>query len=559
MNKQTLQALFYKTLKDQDIAYKELDTNEYQLVKVIIPTIFSDNILIFEGKVGSFDTPFYSEGFQMLSQTGGTFGSPKAIGRCPDDEPPYSFNPNYYCKIAYNYIIFRKDNTWCLLGFTSCNHYSGVFEIYPDGYLKVFMSLDGSTKRSGDVLNFEKFTILCGDSKDAVLKQYAKLIQNNHKTLTFSKDVNGWCSWYWYYEKVTDKDIYNNLEILKKHKDLSYVQIDDGYQTFMGDWLDFSDKFPDGLDKVVKTIIDAGKEPALWVAPFIVSEHSRLFKEHPDYLLRDYEGNLVSSDKLTYGGWRDTPWYVLDFSNYEVIKYIQKVFRYFHNKLKIKYYKLDACYWAAIAGYRYNRNFSRVDNYRAGLESILEIVGQDSFVLGCNAPMWPSLGLVHGMRISDDIVRNKDRIHQVSFELFNRLWMNKTLWLNDPDCLCLKDLGEQVAASNDYSLHKATILLSDGVFMLGDALETLDSSDFADINKILDLKKQDKEISYNDDFTFFKVKLKDHCLHVHYNFGNEDRNITLENGAIDFFSCKKLDLNQTLQAGSALVVDYKNS
>ena len=72
--------------------------------------------------------------------------------------------------------------------------------------------------------------------------------------------LTGWCSWYCCYEKVSEKDIAENLERLKLMPGFDYVLIDDGYQTHMGDWLRFSDKFPCGLPNVIKKIHEAEKK-----------------------------------------------------------------------------------------------------------------------------------------------------------------------------------------------------------------------------------------------------------------------------------------------------------
>ena len=555
MSLDSLLECFKSSLKASAISVLSCKNNEYKLVKLITTQESLPSYTIFEGKVDSL-TPFYAEGYQMLSQTCGTFLNPISIGRCPDDEPPYCQNPNPNFKNCYNYCLFFEDNKWYLLGFTSSNHYIGVFYLYPNGKIKIDMDLACAKLKVGELLEFESFTILEGDSKQELLDKFAALINSHHKPLQFKSNPNGWCSWYYYYENISSKAIKDNLELLKDHKALEYIQIDDGYQTHMGDWLCFTDKFEGGLKAIVDDIHKEGKKAALWVAPFIVSGNSKVFKEHSDFLLKDSFGNLVSSDNLTYGGWRDTPWYALDFSNPKVLDYITKVFHYFSHDLHIKYFKLDACYWGAIRSYCYNRNFSCVDNYRKGLEIILKAVGKDAFILGCNAPLWPSLGLVHGMRVSDDIVREHHRIKQIAFEVFNRQWMNKKLWINDPDCLCLKNLKDQVASTEDYKVHLATILISDGVLMLGDAIHTLEDTDLEKINKILEVKAWDKEISYRDDFSYFKIQNKKthEVIEVYFNFSDKELALSFAKPCKEFWCGESIEGKYTVSSNSALCI-----
>ena len=50
---------------------------------------------------------------------------------------------------------------------------------------------------------------------------------------------------------------------------LKYIQIDDGYQPAMGDWLETGAAFGGNVQRVLKEIRKRGFEPAIWVAPFI--------------------------------------------------------------------------------------------------------------------------------------------------------------------------------------------------------------------------------------------------------------------------------------------------
>ena len=53
-----------------------------------------------------------------------------------------------------------------------------------------------------------------------------------------------WCSWYHYFERVTQDDIEENLRAIDDlGLDIDVVQIDDGYQAEIGDWLLLSDRF----------------------------------------------------------------------------------------------------------------------------------------------------------------------------------------------------------------------------------------------------------------------------------------------------------------------------
>jgi alpha-galactosidase len=50
------------------------------------------------------------------------------------------------------------------------------------------------------------------------------------------------------------------------------------------------------------------------------------------------------------------------------------------------YFKLDATVWAAVPfGHRAEAGITTVEAYRNGMSAIRDAVGEESFVLGCNA------------------------------------------------------------------------------------------------------------------------------------------------------------------------------
>ena len=67
------------------------------------------------------------------------------------------------------------------------------------------------------------------------------------------------------------------------------------------------------------------------------------------------------------------------------------------------YFKLDANFWGAMHGGRlHDPKATRIEAYRRGMQAMLRGAG-DSFILGCNHPIWASFGLIHGSRSSGDV------------------------------------------------------------------------------------------------------------------------------------------------------------
>jgi alpha-galactosidase len=105
---------------------------------------------------------------------------------------------------------------------------------------------------------------------------------------------------------------------------------------------------------------------------------------------------------------------------------------------------------------------------------------ENSFVLGCNHPIWPSLGLIHGSRSSNDIKRTWERIRTTARQNLSRNWQNGRLWWNDSDAIVLTgDLPD-----NEFQFHATAIYASGGMLLSGDDLTTISAEPLAMLRKL---------------------------------------------------------------------------
>jgi alpha-galactosidase len=333
--------------------------------------------------------------------------------------------------------------------------------------IKAVVDLEDLELAPGTSFKLEELMLLSGRDGNHLLDRFADRIHHFHPRLEFKAPPAGWCSWYCFGPRVTAQNIYDNLDYIKTNiPTLKYIQLDDGYQPHMGDWLEVGSSFGGNVQQVLHTIRDKGFEPAIWVAPFICDSNSNIFKQHPDWLVKDKSGKPLRSDLVTFGGWRLKPWYVLDGTHPEVQRHFEQLFRTMRNDWGVTYFKLDANFWGAIhGGVYYDKNATRVEAYRRGMAAILKGT-RDAFILGCNHPLWPSLGLVHGSRSSMDIKRTWAVFEKSGRENLYRSWQNGRLWWNDPDCLVLT--GSM--PDNEYNFHAALIYATGGMLLSGDDL-----------------------------------------------------------------------------------------
>jgi alpha-galactosidase len=95
--------------------------------------------------------------------------------------------------------------------------------------------------------------------------------------------------------------------------------------------------------------------------------------------------------------------------------------------------------------------------------------------------MWPSLGLVHGSRSSNDIKRDWKRIATTARQNLSRNWQNGRLWWNDPDAVVLTgDLPLE-----EIRFHATAIYATGGMLLSGDDLSAIDRDRLGMLQRLL--------------------------------------------------------------------------
>jgi len=422
----------------------------------------------------------YGEGFQMLSQTGGTLGQPVDLGNYTDAKH-YKLPAPLDAKVLYGMMTLQPaPGHVYLLAFTSCRRFIGQFYL-KDPSLKVVMDTEGLELKPGETWELEPFLFLYGKEREQLLYDLGSQLAANHPPLRFQAPPAGWCSWYCFGPRVTAQQVLDNLDVIAKQaRGLRYIQIDDGYQPAMGDWLETGAAFGGNVQGVLKEIRKRGFEPAIWVAPFVAEEKSHVFQQHPNWFVKDENGKPLRSDTVTFGGWRRGPWYVLDGTHPEVQQHFEKLFRTMNRDWGCTYFKLDANFWGAIHGGRFHdQRATRIEAYRRGMQAIRRGAG-NSFVLGCNHPIWPSLGLIDGSRSSNDIKRTWERIETTARQNLRRNWQNGSLWWNDPDAIVLT--GDLPFFFNETATTE--IYTSGGMLLSGDDLTKISAEKLTMLRKL---------------------------------------------------------------------------
>ncbi|MDX2109614.1 MAG: glycoside hydrolase family 36 protein [Verrucomicrobiota bacterium] len=263
-----------------------------------------------------------------------------------------------------------------------------------------------------------------------------------------------WCSWYHRSSHLTLDELVSFLDGAKKQNEpLMAVQIDDGYCTSQGDWLDENTKWPGGLKKAFAEIKQRGYRPGIWIAPYMVESRSKLYTDHPDWVLKGLDGKpIVTWKRYNESSSKSEEYHILDTSHPDAFAYLRHVFSTFR-AWGAEVYKTDFVEW----GYRDSTTVQRhtpgktsAQYHNDVIRMIRECIGEDSFWLGCIAFFGPYIGYVDSMRMTSDVSADWGELKpsvngpeggtgNVVYETYNTLYLNNTLFQNDPDALYLRD------------------------------------------------------------------------------------------------------------------------
>ncbi|MCH5180752.1 MAG: alpha-galactosidase [Erysipelotrichales bacterium] len=347
---------------------------------------------------------------------------------------------------------------------------------------------------------------------------YKKGLDSFNKTFPIKnlEKIFGYTSWYNYYQDINEEIILRDLNALDKRFNL--FQIDDGFETFVGDWLDIDKKkFPNGLKPIVDEIHKHGYKAGIWLAPFAVEEKSETYKNHKPWLKKDKSGNLVKCG----GNW--SGFYALDLDNDEAVNYIRKCLTYYM-ELGFDFFKLDFLYASALFEYDSRTRCMVQDKAYSLLRDILK----DKIILGCGANIINSIDKFDYLRVGPDVSLEFDDVWFMRFfhreristkntlqNTIYRSFFNDHLFGNDPDVFLLRDdniklnYEQRIALTTINALFGHVLMTSDNIAnykenekkILDEALNLFTNA------KVLEFKRKKKYIEIIYELNDVKTQL----------------------------------------------------
>ena len=343
-----------------------------------------------------------------------------------------------------------------------------------------------------------------------------------------SEKIFGYTSWYNYYQNINEEIILRDLDALDSRFNL--FQIDDGYETFVGDWLDVDPKkFPNGLKPIVDKIHAKGFKAGIWLAPFVAETKSKVFREHTDWFKHEEDGSLAKCG-VNWSGF-----YALDLDKKEVQEYVKKCLQ-FYVDLGFDFFKLDFLYASMIAPTPGKSRAIMSDQSYQMLRDILK----DKLILGCGANCFSSYQKFNYLRIGPDVSLKFDDVWYMKYmhreristkiTLQNTIYrslFNNHLFLNDPDVFLLRKENIELNDAQKNSLVTINALFG-SVLMTSDNIATYDEA-------TKELLEKKLELFYNAKNVSFKKEGKN--IHIYYELNDKKESFiyntrkgTLKNG-----------------------------
>ncbi len=341
--------------------------------------------------------------------------------------------------------------------------------------LALVFNLEGVALGPGESLALPPVLFTDGRDATAMIEHFADLVAEEMRARVPAHVPTGWCSWYYFYNRVTEADVVGNLEDMVRHKHpAEYFQIDDGFQSYTGDWLVPNEKFPSGMKALAGKIRAAGYRPGIWLSPLVMHEDSAVLREHPEMAIHSNEGEIFFVE--TWLG----RCAALDCTHPQAESWLRNVVQTVVHDWGYEYLKLDALSFAARAGDRFRYHTAgttALQNLRRGLEIIRDAAGDETFILGCTCQWGPAIGLVDAMRVGMDVKElwedgPEPSIKHAMRTTLQRNWMHNRWWANDPDCLIVRET-DTALTEPEVRFLATGIVLSGGMVVASDDLPKL--------------------------------------------------------------------------------------
>jgi alpha-galactosidase len=336
---------------------------------------------------------------------------------------------------------------------------------------------------AGAELSSERVLFSLATDYHRQLETYGSLIRKIHQARISAPPLMGWWSWTAYYFGLNDGAAFTNAQWEAEHlKSLGYniFHIDEGYQYARGEYITpNATLFPQGLAPLEYKVRGLGLVPAIWTAPFEISERSWVYQKHPDWLVKNAKGQPIHAGTVVDN---KDQLFVLDTTNPAAQEYLRKTYSTLVNEWGIHSIKMDFMDDSLIEGYYHVPATTALEAQRIGLKIIRDTVGENVYLDKDGSAMLNPVGYVDYGRISLDTGHTFDASKEAAPGIAARYYMNRNFFVADPDAFTVSTQtiddqswheSSKPATLDDAKVSIALAAVSGGMFEIGDALPSL--------------------------------------------------------------------------------------
>jgi len=338
----------------------------------------------------------------------------------------------------------------------------------------------------GEGLDSETIVVSVSRDYHHQLETYAHLIRQIHHARVDAPPLMGWWSWTAYYFGLNSGAALTNAAWEAQHlKAYGYdlFHIDEGYQFARGEYITANGTlFPEGMNPLEYQVRGLGLTPGIWTAPFEVSERSSIYRQHPDWLIKNARGQPIHAGSVVDG---KDQLYMLDTTNPGAQAYLRTTYSTLVRQWGIHYIKLDFMDDSAIEGYYYKPHTTAMEAQRIGLGIIREAVGDGVYLDKDGSAMLNPVGYVDYGRISQDTGHAFEASRDAATGIAARYYMDRNYFVSDPDAFTVSEQritdqtwheGKQPLTLSEAQVSFALAAVCGGMLEIGDNLTSLEGS-----------------------------------------------------------------------------------
>jgi|GEM_PF-779574 len=313
---------------------------------------------------------------------------------------------------------------------------------------------DGVLVPSGGERTSQWVFIKLGRDPNELIADYADRVGVYHGVKVPPKDgPSVFCTWYFHGYHYNEAFFHQDLAALKaEHLPFDVFLIDECWS--LGKWGDFEaiESWPSGMKDAADRIRALGYRPGIWSCPFLVDFDAKLAKTHPEWLLKDAQGERITFLMNQIEHW------VLDLTYPGVCDFLEETYRKLAADWGYEYFKFD--FMRAVFLEKGQKFFdptaTRLEAYRRGLAAIRRGTGPDAYLAVCGGHYGGSLGIANSQRSGSDVVSiwRSAEIPKFRQNLL-RTWMSR-LWHVDPDAMMVRQRQERFHPDKELSLGLLT-------------------------------------------------------------------------------------------------------